>query len=437
MSTETYLPYLVRTTWEQQLEILSSSPHEMHCRNILSTMTPDLLFRTALHSEAMFQLISAYLVFLASEAFDDAEFTDEETSDSDDEPHPPEEEAFASDKEASPSPYGQQASQVVSGATGLGDIPPEIALNIIAGVDLMDKVRLGRASRYLGNLAAVALQDDATQLLARFHLRFLDIRFLLCATNSIISGSAVLALLTSPPTFEPGDLDFFTSYGGGGAVVQFLASAAGYKVSSLTGPYDFAKGVAKACTLKRDTGETINVIEGYNANPLETVVRFHSTPVFGAWDCDRIWHGNPQLTTSKIAITTPSQFPLPSTPDLRDRVRAILRKYTDRGFTYSLNEYPHPHVCGIDLRCPATLRSSDDEACLTFNFPQWEFSAYSTPLPHVSWFMGGSGCTHGIRAGSGAPVRNATSLPDAAWKTVMSMFLHLNSIGIDMDYTVY
>ncbi|KAJ7494792.1 hypothetical protein B0H11DRAFT_1626649, partial [Mycena galericulata] len=231
-----------------------------------------------------------------------------------------------------------------------------------------------------------------TLILARFHLRFIDVRLLLSATGAIISGSAVLALITSGPPFDPGDLDFFTQHGGSAPILSFLRVAAGYKQISVTGPYDFAKGVATIRTLRRGRdGQKINVIEGYTDNPLDMVVRFHSTPVFGAWGSDVVWHGNPKLTVAGIAVTTPSQMPLDGSEQCHEHTREVTRKYTDRGFNYYLNEYPHGHTCGVDLRCPATLRSSDDEGCMLFHFPQWDLSAHGVPLSHVSWNMGGGG----------------------------------------------
>ncbi|KAJ7431848.1 hypothetical protein B0H11DRAFT_1941244 [Mycena galericulata] len=419
-----FLPDHVRETWEQQIQVLLSAPDNRDSRMILETMNPDLLLRTALYSEYLFRLVSSYLDFLTSDTSDEDAFTDDESSDN--------------GEEYIHSVLSSQANETTTppaAGHNLGGLPNEIALRVLGSLTFPDKIRVARSSRHSANLVAVAVQDQATELLARFHLRFTDVRLLLSATGTIISGSAGLALFTAGPHFEPGDLDFFACAGFSGAIVKFLTMAAGYKQISVTGPYDFAKGVAKIRTLKRQhTGEKINVIEGYTDNPLDIVVRFHSTPVFVAWAADRVWHGNPQLTVAGIAITTPSHLPVDDTDQCREHVRGILAKYTGRGFNYSLNEYPHQHICGVDLRCPATLRSSDDEGCLTFNFPPWDLTPYSFPFTHVSWSMGGVGCSNGIRAGSGLAVRPAWTLAGtynlrASWQSTLAMFMRENAVA--------
>ncbi|KAJ7432788.1 hypothetical protein B0H11DRAFT_2260134 [Mycena galericulata] len=329
-------------------------------------MSPELLLRTALYSEDLFQLVSRYLDFLTGDAIDEEAFTDEELSDSDGEANTGDDGYIHSvvsyHEEQTDTPQN-------SNRRSLGGLPTEIALRVFGGLTFSDKIRVTRTSRHSSTLVGVAVQDQATELLARFHLRFTDVRLLLSATGSIISGSAALALFSAGPYFEPGDLDFFAVNGRSTPIVKFLTMAGGYKQISITGPYDFAKGVAKIRTLKRQhTGEKINVIEGYTDNPLDIVVRFHSTPVFVAWAADVLWHGNPELTAAGIAITTLSHLPVDDTDQCREHVRGILAKYTGRGFNYSLNEYPHEHICGVDLRCPATLRSSDDEGFMLFHF---------------------------------------------------------------------
>ncbi|KAJ7446253.1 hypothetical protein B0H11DRAFT_2249067 [Mycena galericulata] len=393
------MAFLARDTWESQVFALQHSSDAWASRTILSTMTPMDLVETALHSQSMFRVVTEYLNFLSSNAFDDAEFTDDEGGSDDEEAEemPPAEQYFG--------------------------IPPEITLRILSGLDFADQLRVARSSRLGAGFAAVSFQDRASRLLDRFRLRFVDIRLLLAATGAIISGSTVVALLHSGTSFQPGDLDFFTRDRGGYIVVQFLAAAAGYKMISCTGPYDCAKGVTRIYTLQEEVGsQKINVIEGFTNNPLDIVVHFHSTPVFGAWTSKGFWHGEPELTLDNIAITTPYLLPVVGGVD-NNHVQSILSKYMDRGFAYSFNEYEQPHVCGVDLRCPASLRSSDDEGCLVFDWPTWDLSAHSVPFIHVSWAMRGGGCSLGIRAASGVSVRPASSMSDAGWKALMVLYM--------------
>lgn len=140
----------------------------------------------------------------------------------------------------------------------------------------------------------------------------------------------------------------------------------------------------------------INVVESISVNPLYTVGCFHSTPVFGAWLANGIWHAYPDLTGAGIAITTPKLLRLRGTPANNDHFQAILHKYMARGFTYSLNEYSTPHHCGVDMDCPATARHSDDDGCLFVPFPDWTLSDQAVVVPRSSWSLGGHGCSLGV-----------------------------------------
>ncbi|KAJ7436315.1 hypothetical protein B0H11DRAFT_1936821 [Mycena galericulata] len=391
--------FLAHENWESQVLALQQSPGAVASRTILSTMTPMDLVATALRSHSMFRLIAEYLNFMSSNAVDDAEFTDDEDV-SDDE----------------------ETGEVLHAEQDFG-IPAELTLRILSGLDITDQLRVAHSSRHGTSLAAVSLQDRASRLLDAFGLRFLDVRLLLAGTGAIISGSAVVALLQSARTsFQPTDLDFFTCHEGGYIVARFLSAAAGYKQISYEGPYNFARGIAKVYTLQEKHGtRKINVIEGYTSNPLDVVMHFHSTLVWGAWTAKGLWHGSPELTLAGIAITTPYLLPLDyGANDIQ--IKSVLRKYIDRGFTFSFNEYAQPHVCGVDLRCPATLRSSDDEGCLNLDWPTWDISAQSAPFVHVSWAMRGGGCSLGIRAASGALVRPVSSLAEAGWKNLMVIY---------------
>ncbi|KAJ7502473.1 hypothetical protein B0H11DRAFT_1907049 [Mycena galericulata] len=376
--------FLAHDTWESQVLALQQSPGAVASRTILSTMTPMDLVATALRSRSMFRVIVEYLNFMSSNAVDDAEFTDDEDG-SDDE----------------------ETERILHTEQGFG-IPAELTLRILSGLDIADQLRVARSSRHGTALAAVSLQDRASHLLGAFNLRFIDVRLLLAATGAVISGSAVVALLQPPRTsFQPADLDFFTCNDGGYIVARFLSAAAGssYRQISFQEPYDFARGVSKVHTLQEEHGtRKIIVIEGYTSNPLDIVMHFHSTPVWGAWTSKGVWHGSPELTLRGIAITTPYLLPVENGGN-NGPIQSILSKYIDRGFTFSFNEYAQPHICGVDLRCPATLRSSDDEGCLNFNWPTWDLSAHSAPFIDVSWAMRGGGCSLGIRAASGASRR--------------------------------
>ncbi|KAJ7158205.1 hypothetical protein C8R43DRAFT_847573, partial [Mycena crocata] len=188
-------------------------------------------------------------------------------------------------------------------------------------------------------------------------------------TGCIISGSAVTSLVNAGQVFEPGDIDFYVRLSGGYDVVRYITKSGKYSGVQVTTAYDFVAGIGKVWALKlRGTELKINVIESLTDNPFDAVCHFHSTCVFGAWTLDGVWHGYPSLNLRGISITTHTQFPLNDSLSTHQAAWRVLRKYTDRGFTFSLGQYDAQHECGVDRNCPATIRTTDDAGCLYIAF---------------------------------------------------------------------
>ncbi|KAK7031314.1 hypothetical protein R3P38DRAFT_2773878 [Favolaschia claudopus] len=78
----------------------------------------------------------------------------------------------------------------------------------------------------------------------------------------------------------------------------------------------------------------------------------------------------------------------------------FFRKYADLGFEVGVGEFPRSHVCGQDKNCPATVRSSDDDGCRFYAFPEWKFTRDEGPPRPTCWSMSGRGCTVGILSGA-------------------------------------
>jgi hypothetical protein len=136
------------------------------------------------------------------------------------------------------------------------------------------------------------------------------------------------------------------------------------------------------------------------------VLLFHSTPVFGCLSADGLWHGEPALTLARKALATPTQLPLSDNLRVLKHMWAMLRKYTDRGFTF-IAELDVPHDCGIHWSCPCTFRTTNDAGCLEMPFPLFPFPG--PPTAHTgSWLLGVSACsTHNISGG--LPVHSPSS----------------------------
>ncbi|KAJ7774874.1 hypothetical protein B0H16DRAFT_1303861 [Mycena metata] len=239
------------------------------------------------------------------------------------------------------------------------------------------------------------------------------------ATGTLISGSLIPAIMSG--NFRPTDVDFYTPKGAGLDVSLFLKRSGDWKRTKFAPTYNFASGIGHVFTLRhRTTRKRINIIESLTPHALDAVVQFHSTCVIGAISADAFWHGYAHLALSNITITTPTRMPL--TRDVVQQTRAwkILRKYKQRGFDFHLDEFRVPHVCCEDVRCPATIRTSDDVGCSRISLPAWGLSDFRQ-AEHIScWTLHGSGCPGGIL--SRAPASQiALATNPIGWSFVRNM----------------
>ncbi|KAJ7115123.1 hypothetical protein C8R43DRAFT_902895, partial [Mycena crocata] len=234
-----------------------------------------------------------------------------------------------------------------------------------------------------------------------FGLQFEEIRLMMTASDTIISGSAVTSLLPLEKPFVPSDLDFFARSARGRGVVKFLVTPGMYEVTSTSLEYGISAGIGTVWTLvHRIHGYKINVIEGLTTNPLDAVLKFHSTCVIGALTADGLWHAYPFFTLRGKALTTPNLLPLSGSIISRLEHQKtgwrVLHKYIDRGFDYDVGELCSDHICGVDWECPATVRRSDDAGCLNAPFPPWRFTSTPETAMLSAWTLGGVGCVTGM-----------------------------------------
>jgi hypothetical protein len=280
-------------------------------------------------------------------------------------------------------------------SAGFINLPLEIGLDILDTLSHQERSRLRCVSTGSAHLSAMSLQSAAVHILSRFKLNFQDVHLMQTVMGTVISGSAVTALIR--PTFDPGDLDFVTGIGQGTTVVDFIMLAAHYEVTTNSDEYLNAIGIGQMWTMKLADTLQINVIESCTSNPLDLVTTFHLSCVYGAWFANGVWHGYPRLTAAGSAVTTPCRFPVGlGGLDHHHNVWSVLHKYMQRGFTITPGELPLPHDCGKDLHCPATLRMSNNSGCSFGAFPVWAYSDEAAAIPTTCWAMGGTGCRQGI-----------------------------------------
>ncbi|KAJ7033481.1 hypothetical protein C8F04DRAFT_1260992 [Mycena alexandri] len=424
--------------WMEQLDVLSSDIDDASKHIVLYTMNAARLFETAIISPPHYRVVSRFLEFLVnhdveehqgSESSDvsDSWGTDMDTADD----GCSSEDCFGSDFDTSePSSASEiedfaeeDAAMGAVRPAGLNDLPPEVGLQVMRDLTYADKSRLSMASLTSAAVVSESLRVSAAQILLRFRLRFAEVRLMLTATGSAICGSALPAILKTSPLFDPGDLDFAAAFGQGPRVVDFLILAGAYKITKDSIEYKKMPGIARMWTLRNGTSK-VNVLESVSNNALDVITFFHLSCVYGAWTANGVWHGYIAETTAGIAMTTPSKFPLRSSVSRRRSMWTVLHKYMGRGFTIELNEHSVPHRCGMDLNCPATLRTSDDTGCSYTAFPDWHYAFDAVAHPVICWSMGGSGCPQGILHRPGVEVSSATAVPDDRWKHTLRLFMN-------------
>ncbi|KAK6996587.1 hypothetical protein R3P38DRAFT_2799401 [Favolaschia claudopus] len=191
------------------------------------------------------------------------------------------------------------------------------------------------------------------------------------------------ALTISPRSQRrTGNLDVVTACGQGPAIADFFILAASYAV--IAGP------------------EQDEIVRG----------------------ADGIWLAYPEMTRNGIVVATPASFPMRE--GLSGRVDVLV------GFPQILQISDLRSVwasflaltyAGQDKNCPATVRSSDDDGCRFYAFPEWKFTRDEGPPRPTCWSMSGRGCTVGILSGaSDVPV-----LPVFSQETAADNFLPSSS----------
>ncbi|KAK6966300.1 hypothetical protein R3P38DRAFT_3246532 [Favolaschia claudopus] len=249
------------------------------------------------------------------------------------------------------------------------------------------------------------LERSATRLLARFKLRFSDVRLLLTAARCAIVGPSIISLARPDLAMSPSELDIVTGRGKAPAVADFFILAACYRVVKVPddSDYDEVEGIGFGPVWSLALGDNlkINIIESITDEPLDAVVRFHFTCVVAAWHADGIWLAYPELLKEALVITTPAAYPIESGFARRFSVWSAFRKR--------------------ELSCNAAVL--DDAGCRFFAFPEWRYTGESGLPDPTCWTMGGSGCSEGILRRDGAPVNLVVCADRTAWLEAAEAYL--------------
>ncbi|KAJ6477464.1 hypothetical protein C8R47DRAFT_957655, partial [Mycena vitilis] len=130
--------------------------------------------------------------------------------------------------------------------------------------------------------------------------------------------------------FHPVDLDFVAPIGHGSAVVDFLGLGARYKVCTEGPHYNDPATFGRLWTLQRGNLK-INVIESRTWNPLDVILCFRLSCIYGYLSANGAWHAYADLTAGGTAMTSPAKFSFPDGVPGQSTIRTVTRKFTSRG----------------------------------------------------------------------------------------------------------
>ncbi|KAJ7648256.1 hypothetical protein DFH06DRAFT_1135698 [Mycena polygramma] len=376
-----------RDAWLDTLRFLASTPDGPDTRRVLSALNAQQLFRAALISRRLYGVVSEYLDHLKDCGVE----SEDGFSDVDEEEDPPPTKFVAGTR-------GEGGRSLVP---TVDTLPTELGHIILQDLDLADRLRFAQVSRNAALATADSLQAAAVAVLRRFDLRFGEIRLMQTATGALVGGSSVAAIMSASTSWPSSSFDVYTGRGSGWDVVRFLRKGGDYRLTHISSTHNVLAGIRKVFTMRNHgTCKVIHVIESLTNNPLDAIAHCPSTCVFGAWSARGVWHAYPRLTMAGVTITTPSRMPLRDDLKRHRDVWRIVRRYTERGFRFVLDEYEQSHTCGRALNCPGTFRSSDDRGCLFMPFPSWDFDRDATVARGTCWSLKGTGCPSGILAQS-------------------------------------
>ncbi|KAF6759693.1 hypothetical protein DFP72DRAFT_1098622 [Ephemerocybe angulata] len=253
---------------------------------------------------------------------------------------------------------------------------------ILVKLGIDDLVRLQDATLIPVDTIGKVLFERAQYLLEDFGMQRKDVLAMLKWTESIISGSFVLAILY-PGMFVPGDIDIYAAEPFLPSVKAFI-SKLGYSKSRVVFPWktivdvssrpqtnpstskaspsnNVFDNISQILEFRNDGGQKINLILSVSVAILP-LMQFHSTIVqnYVAFHGVVVLH---RQTLSRIGLINIPAAKIPA------RTLRCLVKYEQRGFKM-WKRLMIDHQCNVDDRCAQTMRSLFDEHVFHFKFPK-------------------------------------------------------------------
>ncbi|KAJ6489223.1 hypothetical protein C8R47DRAFT_1215577 [Mycena vitilis] len=428
-------PYIVHH-WKQQSSFLGSCQDAASQRLILYTMTPKELLATCMVSPALHSIVVDFLCYVRRHGLEIEEpgYSSEEESDTD---------SDVPMSDVSSTKIGitegcDTADEVTDiqwaalletdSPIGFCDLPPEIALQIVALLGCVEKARLRRTCSTAAAIVAESFYIAGAAIFHRYGLNADSVRLLQTITGAAISGATVAGFLHR--TSDVGDLDIVVGFGHATLVGTYVSRSVSYTTSTTGTHFLRLPVVYSVLSFLTTNGLRINVIESATTNPLDCIGHFQMSCVYGAWLAGGFWHAYARLTESGVTVTTPSRLPVYESNYRRKPLWNLVSRFVRRGFKIALDELPRTHVCGQDFDCPATVRTSNDEGCSYTPFAPWPYSHDEVVHQPSHWSMLGNGCPQGILGRYGV-VDNTWNLYDRGrWHRAMTLCISTTALAV-------
>ncbi|KAJ7819538.1 hypothetical protein B0H13DRAFT_1921714 [Mycena leptocephala] len=384
---------------EVAIVMMNGRPYDETWDHILSTLDVLTLFKVALRSSRMFEVVAAYVQAHTLPAYNKNEYR--------------------------------------TGAAG--DVISKLSLElfpiIFAHLTFADRIRLSCSSKKLRAVCARENQATVSRLLRKFGLCPADIRFMQSATRSTISGVAIAHLIHDD--IFPHTLEFHVPSSTYSWVLRFFALVSPYHGWPKNDVHD-NDGVAHITKFLRPSSEAVYVMKSRTDSALDIIPHAPFTNMFLAVTHYGMWLGYPKTTLSGLSFPSRDMihFGDPHTPH---RMKSVLLNYVDAfRFQFALRR---PHTCGLTFECPVTPRTTVDDGCLNLFFPGTPFGRNSDPASvyptdtALSWSLDARGCGLGMsRAPQGVHVarRDDGSLPIVCDRILARSLLAFSSMAFPL-----
>ncbi|KAJ7891179.1 hypothetical protein B0H13DRAFT_2340667 [Mycena leptocephala] len=264
----------------------------------------------------------------------------------------------------------------------LDSLPIELCLEVASHLKLIDRISLGKTSRFWRNISSRALQSAVRDILSTFDLCHMDVQFMQCVTLCILAGPAVEYLMNGVPS----ELRLHS-------VTQFFLSSTSLRWRVWDTEYEDGpiNGTNRTCILESASGKVVKLFQSTTDNPMGPLACFPYTPLVGCATHAGLWHGHPRATLDMLAMPNQPYIDV-SDPASRRHSMNLVTWFTNLGYVLQAH-CDSLHRCGIDSLCPNTIRSSSDSGCAFMPFATTPFNGRFGNLEHLfSWFFARRPC---------------------------------------------